>query len=102
MEAQNVLFLFVSIISGIVSQLPLGMLADRMPRRFVLMVFSIMATIVSPLMATDLAYLQLTGILVVFILSLLFGLTTSPIHSICAVHAGSFVRQSEMPDFARR
>ena len=94
--SQIALFLVVSIIGGIFSQLPSGMLADRLPRRVVLMAFSIMATIVSLLMATDLVYLELTGIPVVFILSLLFGLTTFPIYSICAAHASDFVRQSEM------
>jgi MFS family permease len=94
--SQIALFLVVSIIGGIVSQLPSGMLADRLPRRVVLMAFSIMATIVSLLMATDLVYLELTGIPVVFILSFLFGLTTFPIYSICAAHASDFVRQSEM------
>jgi MFS family permease len=94
--SQIALFLVVSIIGGIVSQLPSGMLADRLPRRVLLMAFSIMATIVSLLMATDLVYLELTGIPVVFILSFLFGLTTFPIYSICAAHASDFVRQSEM------
>jgi len=94
--SQIALFLVVSIISGTVSQLPSGILADRLPRRVVLMAFSIMATIVSLLMASDLVYLELTGIPVVFILSFLFGLTTFPIYSICAAHASDFVRQSEM------
>ena len=94
--SQIAIFLVVSIIGGIVSQLPSGILADRLPRRVVLMAFSIMATIVSLLMATDLVYLELTGIPVVFILSFLFGLTTFPIYSICAAHASDFVRQSEM------
>ena len=94
--SQIALFLVVSIIGGTVSQLPSGILADRLPRRVVLMAFSIMATIVSLLMASDLVYLELTGIPVVFILSFLFGLTTFPIYSICAAHASDFVRQSEM------
>jgi MFS family permease len=89
------LFLVVSIIGGILSQLPSGMVADRMPRRAVLMVFSIMATFVSLLLTTDLAMISLYTIPVVYILSFLFGFATFPIYSICAAHANDFVDQRD-------
>ena len=98
--SQIALFLVVSIIGGIISQIPSGMLADRLPRRVILMTFSIMATIISLLLTTDLVYLDIavgiTEVPVVFILSFLFGFSTFPIYSICAAHASDFVRESEM------
>ncbi len=98
--SQITLFLVVSIIGGIISQIPSGMMADRLPRRVILMTFSIMATIISLLLTTDLVYLDIAAgiieVLVVFILSFLFGFSTFPIYSICAAHASDFVRESEM------
>ena len=44
--SQIALFLVVSIIGGIISQIPSGMLADRLPRHVILMTFSIMDTII--------------------------------------------------------
>ncbi len=57
--SQIALFLAVSIIGGIISQIPFGMLADRLPRRVILMTLSIMAKIISLLLTTDLVYLDI-------------------------------------------
>ena len=98
--SQIALFLVVSIIGGIISQIPSGMLADRLPRGVILMTFSMMATIISLLLTTDLVYLDIAvGIIevpVVFILSFLFRFSTFPIYSIFAAHASDFVRESEL------
>ena len=56
---QIALFLVVSIIGGIISQIPSGMLPDRLPLRVILMTFSIMAKIISLLLSTDLVYLDI-------------------------------------------
>jgi MFS family permease len=94
--SQIALFLVASIIGGLLSQLPSGMLADRFPRRAVLMGFSVLATLVSLLFTTDLAEISMYGVPVVFGLSFLFGFTTFPIYSICASHACDFVEETDL------
>ncbi|GIS13349.1 MAG: hypothetical protein CM15mP115_25000 [Alphaproteobacteria bacterium] len=43
--SQIALFLVVSVIGGMISQVPAGILADRLSRRSVLLVYSIMASV---------------------------------------------------------
>jgi len=90
------LFLVVSIIGGILSQLPSGILADRVPRRSVLMGFSVLATLVSLTLASPLAMQSMFGVKLIFVLAFLFGFTTFPIYSICASHASDFVMPRDM------
>ncbi len=93
---QIALFLVMSVIGGLVSQLPAGILADRFSRRSVLMIFSILATGTCIFLAIYVRDQFFLGIPLVYLASFLFGLTTFPIYSICASHASDFVDQSEM------
>jgi MFS family permease len=94
--SQIALFLVVSTIGGMASQLPAGILADKISRRTVLLVFSIMASGLCLLMMLPVADINIGGVLLVYVMSFLFGFTTFPIYSICAAHASDFVTQDRM------
>ncbi len=94
--SQIALFLVVSTVGGMISQLPAGILADKISRRAVLLMFSIMASALCLLMTFPIADVLLWGIPLVYLLSFLFGFTTFPIYSICAAHASDFVTQDRM------
>ena len=79
-----------------ISQYPAGLLADRLSRRSVLLVFSIMASALCLAMMLPITDLRLFGIPLVYVMSFLFGLTTFPIYSICAAHASDFVQNDRM------
>ena len=94
--SQIALFLVVSTVGGMISQYPAGLLADRLSRRSVLLVFSIMASALCLAMMLPITDLRLFGIALVYVMSFLFGLTTFPIYSICAAHASDFVQNDKM------
>ncbi len=94
--SQIALFLVVSTIGGMASQLPAGILADKISRRAVLLVFSIMASALCLLMMMPVADITVGGVPLVYVMSFLFGFTTFPIYSICAAHASDFVNQDRM------
>lgn len=94
--SQIALFLVLSSIGGILSQMPAGILADRVPRRSVLLFFSILATVLCVLMTFSAGDLRIAGIPQVYMLSFLFGFATFPIYSLCAAHASDFVEQNRM------
>ena len=94
--SQIALFLVVSVIGGMISQVPAGILADRLSRRSVLLSYSIMASLVCLAMMLPITDLRLMGIPLVYVMSFLFGLTTYPIYSICAAHASDFVEHDRM------
>ena len=94
--SQIALFLVLSSIGGILSQMPAGILADRVPRRSVLLFFSILATVLCVLMTFSAGDLRIAGIPQVYMLSFLFGFATFPIYSLCAAHASDFVEQDRM------
>lgn len=94
--SQIALFLVVSTLGGMASQLPAGILADKISRRTVLLVFSIMASGLCLLMMLPVADITIGGVLLVYVMSFLFGFTTFPIYSICAAHASDFVTQDRM------
>ena len=79
-----------------VSQFPAGMLADRLSRRTVLLIFSIMASALCLAMMLPIATIEIGGIQLVYVMAFLFGVTTFPIYSICAAHASDFVHPDEM------
>ncbi|MDB2389937.1 MFS transporter [Alphaproteobacteria bacterium] len=90
-------FLIVSILGGMVSQVPAGMLADRLlSRRSVLMLFSILATITCIGMSTQLTSLYIMNIPAIHIFAFLFGFTTFPIYSVCAAHANDFAARDQI------
>mgnify|MGYP006259205473 FL=1 len=86
----------MSVIGGMISQVPAGILADRLSRRSVLLVYSIMASALCLVMMLPIMDLRVMGIPLVYVMSFLFGLTTYPIYSICAAHASDFVESDRM------
>ena len=94
--SQIALFLVVSTVGGMLSQLPAGILADKVPRRTVLLIFSIMASVTCLSMMLPVTGSLIGGIGLVYVMSFLFGFTTFPIYSICAAHASDFVVQDRM------
>ena len=96
--SQIALFLVLSSIGGILSQMPAGILADRVPRRSVLLFFSILANVLCVLMTFSAGDLRIAGIPQVYMLSFLFGFATFPIYSLCAAHASDFVEQGQDVD----
>ena len=94
--SQIALFLVVSVIGGMISQIPAGILADRLSRRSVLLVYSIMASVLCMAMMLPVTNILIMGIPMVYVMSFLFGLTTYPIYSICAAHASDFVEHDRM------
>jgi MFS family permease len=84
-------FLAVFVLGGAVAQYPVGWLADRYDRRWVLIGLSV-AAIVSCVATAMTRDLDTFGILMT---AFFFGLTTFPIYSVCAAHAHDFAHASE-------
>ena len=88
---QIALFLATFILGGVLSQYPVGWLADKFDRRWVLIglsvaaVFSCAATVM----------IQGHGTTGVMINIFIFGVTTYPIYSVSAAHAHDFAENSE-------
>ncbi|KUF09672.1 MFS transporter [Pseudoponticoccus marisrubri] len=88
---QIALFLAAFLAGGALSQYPVGWLADRYDRRWVLIWMSV-AAIGSCAFIAGVSDLPATGILLT---AALFGLTTFPIFSVAAAHAHDFAASSE-------
>ena len=89
------LFLSLFIIGGAIIQLPVGYLSERFSPRQLLGLFSgltIMASLTINLLDSD----QILGVRTLFILVFIFGLTTMPIYSICAIHANNLIPTKQM------
>ncbi len=84
-------FLAVFVLGGAVAQYPVGWLADRYDRRWVLIGLSV-AAILSCLSTATVEGLGTAGILAT---AFFFGMTTFPIYSISAAHAHDFADASE-------
>ncbi|MGH1415293.1 MAG: MFS transporter [Pelagimonas sp.] len=85
------LFLAAFVAGGALSQYPVGWLADRYDRRYVLIWLSI-AAVASCLFTATLTDLGTTGTMLT---AGVFGLTTFPIYSVSAAHAHDFAKSSE-------
>ncbi|MEN8657323.1 MFS transporter [Marivita sp.] len=88
---QIALFMAAFVAGGALAQYPVGWLADKYDRRWVLIWLSV-AAIASCLMTASLTDLSTEG---VFITAMIFGLTTFPIYSVAAAHAHDFANSSE-------
>ncbi len=84
-------FLAAFVLGGALAQYPVGWLADKYDRRWVLIWLSIAAMLSCAITITG-TMLGLTGILVT---AWLFGLTTFPIYSVAAAHAHDFAAPDE-------
>lgn len=88
---QIALFLATYVAGGWVAQMPIGMVADRFDRRWVLMALSAGAIFAS-LATMALAHLGTYGVLAA---AALFGFTTFPIYSVSSAHGHDFAASSE-------
>lgn len=84
-------FLSAFVLGGALAQFPVGWLADKYDRRWVLIWLSV-AAIVSAMITVAAAG---TGTVGVMICAGLFGLTTFPIYSVAAAHAHDFASNEE-------
>ncbi|NVK31413.1 MAG: MFS transporter [Gammaproteobacteria bacterium] len=86
MPAQIALFLAAAVLGGAISQVPVGWLSDRVDRRRVLIVLSLLSLPV----CYGLSRLPADAGTTVYWLSGLFGLVVFPIYSVSAAHANDF------------
>jgi len=84
-------FLSAFVLGGALAQVPVGWLADKYDRRWVLIWLSV-AAIVSAMVTVAAAGLGTIGIM---LCAGLFGLTTFPIYSVAAAHAHDFASNEE-------
>jgi MFS family permease len=96
---QTALFLSVGVLGGALSQIPAGIISDKINRRIVLMIFSI-AGIAVCFLTTATTLIKGDSSLLGYAMIFLFGVTTLPIYSICASHANDFAKPHEMVDLS--
>ncbi len=89
--AQLGYFLATFVLGGAIAQYPIGWLADKYDRRWVLIWLSI-AAILSCILTASFSNSNIT---VVLILAALFGFTTFPIYSVATAHAHDFASSEE-------
>ena len=89
------LFLSLFIIGGAIIQLPVGYLSERFSPRQLLGLFSGL-TIIASLTVNMVDSDQIFGIRNLYILVFIFGLTTMPLYSICAIHANNLIPEKQM------
>lgn len=89
------LFLSLPIVGGAIVQLPIGYLAEKFTPRQLLAMLSTLTIIISlgfNFIQTDVLF----GVRVIYILVFVFGLTTMPIYSLCAIHAYNRIPERQM------
>ena len=84
-------FLSAFVFGGALAQYPVGWLADKYDRRWVLIWLSV-AAIVSSMISTSMSDNSTLGI---FLIAFGFGFTTFPIYSVAAAHAHDFASLNE-------
>ena len=84
-------FLAAFVLGGALAQIPIGWLADRFDRRYVLIGLSL-AAILSSAVTAYAHDLSPNGVMIT---AFFFGLTTFPIYSVSAAHAHDFAKDSE-------
>lgn len=89
-------FLAVFILGGALAQIPVGWLADKYDRRYVMIGLSI-AAIISCIVTASLQGLSPTGIMLT---AFFFGLTSFPIYSVAAAHANDFATPEQRVELA--
>ncbi|MEM9432854.1 MAG: MFS transporter [Pseudomonadota bacterium] len=88
---QIALFLAAFVLGGALGQYPVGWLADKYDRRWVLICLSLAAI----LSCISTAVLGSASTTIIFVNALIFGLTTFPIYSVAAAHAHDFTSSEE-------
>ncbi len=84
-------FLAAFVLGGALAQFPMGWLADKYDRRWVLIWLSVAAIVSSAITVGA----QSSGDAAVMASAFLFGVTTFPIYSVAAAHAHDFASSSE-------
>ncbi len=89
-------FLAAFVLGGALAQFPVGWLADKYDRRYVLIGLSVAAifSCAITVLAADL------GTTAIFLTALAFGLTTFPIFSVSSAHAFDFAEDKEQVELA--
>jgi len=93
---QIALFLAFYVIGGALAQYPVGWLADKYDRRWVLLGLSVAAILACFL--TEI--LRNHGQIAVFISAILFGLMTYPIFSVATAHANDYAKRAQMVELS--
>ncbi|APE44116.1 hypothetical protein BOO69_12415 [Sulfitobacter alexandrii] len=89
--AQIAWFLAAFVLGGAIAQWPVGWLADKFDRRWVLIWLSVAAMLACGVTVSAAGL----GTVSVFLSAALFGLTTFPIYSVAAAHAHDFASDDE-------
>ncbi len=84
-------FLAAFVLGGALAQIPVGWLADKYDRRYVLVWLSV-AAIITCVVSASLQGLSASGVMVT---AFFFGLTSFPIYSVSAAHANDFASTEE-------
>jgi len=85
------LFLAAYVLGGAVAQIPIGWLADRYDRRWVLIWLSVASVLACGLTVAG----AQGGLVAIFLAAAFFGFTTFPIYSVSAAHAHDFADQTQ-------
>jgi len=93
---QIALFLASFVLGGALAQYPIGWLADKFDRRWVMVWLSIAAIAVS----TGTIAIGSGNSSVVFAAAMLFGLTTFPIYSVATAHGNDFATPEQMVELS--
>lgn len=89
--AQIAWFLAAFVLGGALAQYPIGWLADKFDRRWVLIWLSVAAMLSCGITVLGSGF----GTVGIMLTAALFGLTTFPIYSVAAAHAHDFAESSE-------
>lgn len=84
-------FLAAFVLGGALAQVPVGWLADRFDRRWVLIIISMLAVIV----CAGTVMFGTSSQTAVYIAALVFGLVTFPMYSLSAAHANDFAEPGQ-------
>lgn len=84
-------FLFMALLGGALAQFPVGWLADKFDRRYLLIALSLASFFV----CSGIIWVSAEEILRLYLFSFLFGAVTIPIFSVAAAHANDFVDPDE-------
>ena len=95
-NSQLGLFLFLSVLGGVIAQIPVGFVSDRFDRRVVLILLSILACMV----CFYFSYLEEPALNTLYVLAFFFGMFTFPIFSVSSAHANDFIKGDDFINLA--
>ena len=89
-------FLFLSVLGGVIAQIPVGFASDRFDRRIVLILLSVFAFII----CFFFSYIKEPTLVYLYFLAFMFGMFTFPIFSVSSAHANDFVKGDDFINLA--